>query len=174
MVTLLMLVGWACPTSAGWTTEAERLATGAAIRTGVRQIENGAIRSSERKALTGAGQGIVQKEIGRLFDKVAKLSRGKHPETAAHITDAQAAGKPSILTIDRPGTAAQRQISLRGQPKVPNKDLDEYPPAMFKEGGSGASVRPISPRDNRGAGACIGNQCRPLPNGARVKIEVTD
>ncbi|MHA6833682.1 hypothetical protein [Ralstonia pseudosolanacearum] len=30
---------------------------------------------------------------------------------------------------------------------------------MFKEGGAGASVRPISPRDNMSAGACIGNAC---------------
>ena len=50
--------------------------------------------------------------------------------------------------------------------------LDEYPPAMFREGGQGSSVRPVTPRDNRGAGACIGNQCRGLPDGTRVRIVV--
>ncbi|WP_423815646.1 NucA/NucB deoxyribonuclease domain-containing protein [Ralstonia solanacearum species complex bacterium KE056] len=52
--------------------------------------------------------------------------------------------------------------------------LDEYPPAMFKEGGAGASVRAISPRDNMSAGACIGNACRGLPDGTRVRINVGD
>ncbi|WP_318836570.1 NucA/NucB deoxyribonuclease domain-containing protein [Pseudomonas khavaziana] len=52
--------------------------------------------------------------------------------------------------------------------------LDEYPPAMFKEGGTGASVRPISPKDNMGAGACIGNACRGLPDGEKVRIKVVD
>lgn len=52
------------------------------------------------------------------------------------------------------------------------KDLDEYPPAMFQEGGAGSSVRPVSPGDKRGAGACIGNQCRGLFDGDQVKIVV--
>jgi len=33
-----------------------------------------------------------------------------------------------------------------------------------------ASVRPVSPSDNMGAGACIGNQCRTLPDGSKVRI----
>ncbi|WP_459155653.1 hypothetical protein [Ralstonia pseudosolanacearum] len=45
---------------------------------------------------------------------------------------------------------------------------------MFKEGGAGASVRAISPRDNMSAGACIGNACRGLPDGTRVRINVGD
>jgi filamentous hemagglutinin len=57
---------------------------------------------------------------------------------------------------------------------VPGKHLDEYPPAMFKEGGAGASVRAIKPRDNLSGGACIGNACRGLPNGTRVRIRVED
>lgn len=54
------------------------------------------------------------------------------------------------------------------------KDLDEYPPAMFEEGGEGASVRPISPSDNRGAGASMGNQLRQYPDGTQVKIRIED
>lgn len=33
---------------------------------------------------------------------------------------------------------------------------------------------PFCPSDNRGAGACIGAQCRGLPNGAKVRIDVVD
>lgn len=95
-----------------------------------------------------------------------------HPESAQHILDAQAAGYPSELTIDRSGALANRNASLKGYDKVPGKQLDEYPPAMFKEGGAGASVRPITPADNMGAGASIGNQIRRLPDGTVVKIVV--
>jgi len=102
------------------------------------------------------------------------LSRSLHGEAATHAADAIAAGKPSILTVERGGAAANRSESIGGMPKVPGKHLDEYPPAMFREGGKGASVRAINPRDNMSAGACIGNACRSLPDGSRVKIKVTD
>jgi hypothetical protein len=55
---------------------------------------------------------------------------------------------------------------------VPGKDRDEYPPAVFKEGGRGAQVRPINPSDNRGAGASIGQQIKDVPNGDKVKITI--
>ena len=45
---------------------------------------------------------------------------------------------------------------------------------MFKEGGTGAGVRSISSKDNMEAGACIGNACRGLPDGEKVRIEVVD
>ncbi|WP_309505956.1 hypothetical protein [Streptomyces pyxinicus] len=45
---------------------------------------------------------------------------------------------------------------------------------MFQEGGNGASVRPITPGDNRGAGSAIGNQCSGLPDGTKVRIVVCD
>ena len=45
---------------------------------------------------------------------------------------------------------------------------------MFAEGGKGASVRPIDPSDNRGAGASMGNQLRGYPDGTHVKIEIVD
>jgi hypothetical protein len=44
--------------------------------------------------------------------------------------------------------------------------------AMFREGGSGASVRHISPRDNKGAGSSMGHQVRPYPDGTRVRIAI--
>jgi hypothetical protein len=84
----------------------------------------------------------------------------------------QAAGQPKTLTIDREGAAANRKESLNGVPTQKGSDRDEYPPAMFKEGGNGASVKHINPTDNRGAGACIGAQCKGLSDGAKVTIEV--
>ena len=101
-----------------------------------------------------------------------RVPSAKFPETAAHIRDAQAAGRASTLTIDRGGATPRRADALNGIEKVAGKQLDEYPPAMFREGGKGASVRPVSPSDNMGAGACIENQCRGLPDGTKVRIVV--
>ena len=57
-------------------------------------------------------------------------------------------------------------------PTVSGKDRDEYPPAVFKEGGSGADVRTIDPSDNGGAGSSIGNQISDIPEGTTVQIKV--
>ena len=94
----------------------------------------------------------------------------KYPESAGHIQDAQDNGQPDVLTIDRGGARGRRADAMAGQQVVPGRDRDEYPPALTAEGGRGASVRPISPSDNRGAGACIGAQCRGLPDGTRIRI----
>jgi filamentous hemagglutinin len=102
------------------------------------------------------------------------VSKGRFPESAQHIEDAIGAGKPETLTIDRTNAASRRRDSLRGTETKPGLDRDEYPPAMFQEGGQGSSVRHINPSDNRGAGACIGAQCRGLPDGTKVRIDVVD
>jgi RHS repeat-associated protein len=122
-----------------------------------------------------AGKAIM-KGLDRISDSAREvtLSRKLHGEAAEHAADAIKAGKPDVLVIERAGAAANRQASTGALDKVPGKHLDEYPPAMFKEGGAGASVRAINPRDNMSAGACIGNACRGLPDGARVRIKVGD
>ena len=101
-----------------------------------------------------------------------EVSESKYPEAAGHIKDAQASGQPKELTIDRANAAANRKDAMQGVPTQKGLDRDEYPPAMFKEGGKDASVKHINPSDNRGAGACIGAQCSGLPDGAKVIIEV--
>ncbi|HKJ50860.1 MAG TPA: RHS repeat-associated core domain-containing protein [Gammaproteobacteria bacterium] len=111
---------------------------------------------------------------GEFGAKKIEVSAKQHPEAAKHIQDAQAAGHPKTLTIDRSNAAANRNESLRGVPTKKGLDRDEYPPAMFKEGGAGASVRHINIKDNRGSGSCIGAQCSGLPDGARVRIESVD
>ncbi|MBJ2182535.1 hypothetical protein JC795_30620 [Pseudomonas veronii] len=57
------------------------------------------------------------------------------------MEDAIDAGKPDTLIIDRANTASNRRESLRGIETKPGLDRDEYSPAMFQEGGQGASVR---------------------------------
>ena len=104
--------------------------------------------------------------------KKVKIDSSKYPETASHIRDAQAKGYPSKLTVDRAGAKANRAESLKGYDKIPGKQPDEYPPAMFKEGGKGADIRAISPSDNMGAGASMGNQLRNIKDGTIVEIVV--
>jgi len=120
--------------------------------------------------------GAVGKALGRVGDvaKEIALSRKVHGEAARHADDAIRGGKQDVLTVDRSGAVSNRHASTGPVEKVPGKHLDEYPPAMFKEGGAGASVRAINPRDNMSAGACIGNACRGLPDGAQVRIKVED
>lgn len=120
----------------------------------------------------GADNVLAREKASDGVKKVITILKEKYPETADHIMDAQHNGHPAELTIDRAGARARRVASLSGKKKIQDRDLDEYPPALFKEGGKGASVRPISRSDNRGSGACIGNQCRSLSNGDTIKIEV--
>lgn len=98
------------------------------------------------------------------------VDKAKYPQSARHIEDAQNAGHPSVLTVDRSGAAARRRAAQRGTPTKSGLDRDEYPPAMTSEGGAGSSVRHIDPGDNRGAGASIGAQCRSVPDGARIRV----
>ncbi|WP_146551797.1 T7SS effector LXG polymorphic toxin [Rummeliibacillus sp. SL167] len=112
----------------------------------------------------GSGKGTGNVEV--------TISKSKYPESAKHIEDAQKNGQPSELTIKRDTSKANRRESLKGLNKVTGKDLDEYPPAMFEEGGKGASVRPIPQSDNRGSGSTMGHQLRPYPDGTKVKIKI--
>ena len=121
--------------------------------------------------------------IGRLVERAhvtapaiprVRISRSLYPEAAQVIDDAIAQGKPRELEIARAGRMARRREALQGTTPVPGLDRDEYPPAMFSEGGRGAFVRPISRSDNRGAGACIGAQCRPYSDGTVVLIELVE
>jgi hypothetical protein len=135
-------------------------------------------------AVTNQMQRLLNPEAAKNHDYEIKIDSKKYPESAQHIQEAQAGTvwrgdravqrepKPSTVTIDRAGADANRDDSLRGIDTVTGHDRDEYPPAMFAEGGSGASVKWIDSSDNQGAGASIGNQLRGLPEGTRVKITV--
>ncbi len=96
----------------------------------------------------------------------------KYPETAQHIKEAIAAGKSSVCTIDREGAEHNRELSLKGVLTRKGKDCDEWPMAMREEGGEGADIKYISPKDNRGAGSWVGHKLDEYPDGTRVKFIV--
>jgi filamentous hemagglutinin len=121
---------------------------------------------------SGSRSGSTSSSASRPKVTTVTVSKSRHPESAKHVQDAQNAGHPKTVTVDRGGAKANRAASLKGTKTQPKKDRDEYPPAMFKEGGKGASVRHIDSSDNRGAGSCIGAQCRKLKDGDKVKLKV--
>ena len=102
------------------------------------------------------------------------LSRNKYPESSQHIEEAIKEGQPDTLTIDRGGASSRRKASLKGVDPAPGLDRDEYPPAMSREGGTGASVKLINPSDNRGSGASISGQLRKYSDGTKFRIKITD
>ncbi len=111
-------------------------------------------------------------DLGDLFD--VGISRARSPLAARHREDAQAAGRPCILTLDRSRARPNRQQSLKGTQPQKGLDRDEYPPACCAEGGAGASVRPIPPGDNRSAGGQLGQQVKRLPDGTRIRVKTTE
>jgi hypothetical protein len=96
-----------------------------------------------------------------------------YPFSAIHISLAQSMGQPRVLTIDRDHADENRDDSLRGIPPYGGGfDRDEYPPAMFREGGNEASVFPNPFGDNRGSGSTLGHLLAPFPNGTQVEIRI--
>ncbi|WP_281356730.1 putative T7SS-secreted protein [Amycolatopsis anabasis] len=114
------------------------------------------------------------------------INEDKYPESADHILEAQngeiwrgdtsapGQAKPAEVTIDRPGADINRRESLNGIPTRGGDylDRDEYPPAVFREGGEGASVKYIDRGDNRGSGSSMMHQMKGLENGTPVHISV--
>jgi RHS repeat-associated protein len=102
-------------------------------------------------------------------DFILEIDRKVYPETSQHIEDAIANGHPGIVTTGG-DSAKNRAASLKGTPTIPGLDRDEWPMAMFREGGAGADIRGINPSDNRGAGSSIGAALRGLPPGSIIKF----
>ncbi|MFB9329644.1 DNA-entry nuclease [Paenibacillus aurantiacus] len=96
----------------------------------------------------------------------------RYPETGAHMKRAIASGESAICTIDRDGAEANRQASLKDVPVKDGYDRDEWPMAMCAEGGEGADVDYVHPKDNRGAGAWISNQLKSYADGTKVRFVV--
>lgn len=105
-------------------------------------------------------------------ERTVIISRGASPRTAQHIFDAQTLGYPSVLTLDRPGAAARRAASLKGVATAAGMDRDEYPPAVFAEGGAGASVRLVPRSDNRSAGGQMAAQLSGAKDGCKITMTV--
>ncbi len=102
------------------------------------------------------------------------ISKSDYPEAAGHIEDAIANGHPGTVEIQKGFAKDNRAASLNGTPTKSGFDRDEWPMAMFREGGEGASVRYIDPSDNRGAGSAIGNALRSYDDGTIVKFIIVD
>ena len=96
------------------------------------------------------------------------------PETVQHIQDAMKNGHPDIVTISRLEATERRVESLKDIATKKGFDRDEWLMAMFKEGGKGASVRYISPSDNRGAGATIMHALKGKLKDTRVLFRIID
>lgn len=103
---------------------------------------------------------------------VIVIDSKKYPQTAEHISRALKMGLPEIVTIERTMAAARRKQSLSDVRARSIYDRDEWPMAVFSEGGDGANVVYVAGSDNRGAGAAISWQMRNLPNGTRVRIRI--
>lgn len=116
------------------------------------------------------------------------VDEDRYPESAQHIEEAQAGtiwqgdtaqpGQPlpDEVTVDKANADINRREALQGIPGRGGErlDRDEYPPAMFAEGGEGSSVKYIPSSDNRGSGASIGSQVRAqgLERGDKATIVV--
>lgn len=97
---------------------------------------------------------------------------GKYPETGQHMKDAIQTGASPVCTIDREDAAEHRKESLDGVPTKKGYDRDEWPMAMCAEGGSGANIEYITPKDNRGAGSWVSHPLEGYPDGTRVEFVV--
>ncbi|MBG9771223.1 sporulation protein [Bacillus vallismortis] len=106
------------------------------------------------------------------YDETIALPSDRYPETAKHIEDAINEGYSDVCTIDRDGAEERREQSLKDVPPKTGYDRDEWPMAMCKEGGEGASVEYISPADNRGAGSWVGHQLTDYPDGTKVLFTI--
>lgn len=103
---------------------------------------------------------------------VCVIDSSRYPQTAEHIRTAQNMGFPSVLTIDRDNAAERRRASLENVATSQFYDRDEYPCAVFSEGGHGADVVYIQGSDNRGAGSYMRWQMQNMPNGSQIRIRV--
>ncbi|EPC8955094.1 RHS repeat-associated core domain-containing protein, partial [Cronobacter sakazakii] len=115
---------------------------------------------------------LVLEGDGTTHDIVLVLTKKEYKQTFGHIEDVINERNNDIYTISRSSAHMNRNESLKGYPTKEGFDRDEFPMAMFKEGGKGASVRYIDPSDNRGAGSSIANALKPFPDGTKVKIKV--
>ena len=85
----------------------------------------------------------------------------------------QSTGK-NTFTYEPNNAKSQRKDSLDGVETKKGYDRDEFPMAIFKEGGKGASVMHINPSDNRSVGSAIGGALRGNETGSKVKIVIVD
>jgi Deoxyribonuclease NucA/NucB len=111
------------------------------------------------------------------------FSRARVPNIAAHISQAQASGKPSTLTYLGPNSPTQttnRQAAC-GSFKASAADTaagrtscDEYPFASTSEGGAGASTAavPVSEQNSQGGTLSSFYTANGLTAGSKFRVAV--
>lgn len=129
------------------------------------------IRKLNRINYSGGSTGFSGCEHGSEYYVVIVDSK-KYPQTAEHIRRAQTNGFPEFVTLGRSDAAERRKASLADVKASPIYDRDEWPMAVFEEGGQGADVAYVDIHDNRGAGSSIGWQMRSFPDGSLVRVRV--
>jgi hypothetical protein len=163
----------AIPAAVYWLMGALGVATVAASPAGQQAIrQTGQAISRARERLR---EGTAEEECEDCpCKRTMVISRSASPQAAQHILDAQAAGQPTVLTLDRDPVrvAARRSASTSKLPTMPGMDRDEYPPATFAEGGATASVRHIPRSDNRSAGGQMTSQLTGVPEGCKITVLV--
>jgi hypothetical protein len=99
------------------------------------------------------------------------LDRRRHRAVLGHIRRAIRAGWPRILSLNRPG-AEERRDRLLDESRYPTRrgmDRDEWPMAFARTDWR-AHVAFVPSRQNRSAGAIIGNRLRPYCDGTRFRV----
>jgi hypothetical protein len=99
------------------------------------------------------------------------ISQTKYPALLRHIRTATRAGWPALLTINRDGADERRDQLLDDghYPTRPGMDRDEWPMA-FARADWRAHVAYVPSRQNRGAGASIGQKLRRYCDGTRFRV----
>ena len=151
--------------------------TAIGIKGAVAGIEKGAALTN--KALEMGASGTIKaiktavggnvKTANNIKDHIFHTSQAPH--AFKHARDAMKGGSEEY-TVDRPGTKGRRREALRGTSPQAGTDRDEWPPAVFKEGGAGASIRRIDPSDNRRAGGLIRDAIKDVPDGGKIRITI--
>src|SRR5664279_1545935 len=99
---------------------------------------------------------------------VVRLLRVRYPHIVAHIVRSWRRGYPRILRIHRAGAATRRRLLLAHVTTRPGYDRDEEPAAVLRRTVR-ADVAYVPARENRAAGASLGDQLRPYCDGQRVR-----
>jgi uncharacterized protein RhaS with RHS repeats len=90
----------------------------------------------------------VREGDGVTHDIELVLTHKEYNQAFGHIKDVIISEQKDIFTIQRTTAAANRSASLKGIPTLKGYDRDEFPMAMFKEGGKAAGYGRANPRPN--------------------------
>ena len=123
--------------------------------------------SIEKKKNEEGAIDIIQRKRKSDGSIIKEIPIDKYPESIGHIEE-YLKGSEQDFTLDRTGASKRRRQSLKGIPTKSGYDRDEFPMAMFSEGGTGASVKYIDPSDNRGAGSMIGHSVSNEKDGEQI------